>query len=264
VRGPSTTPRPPQGQPIVAALAHDRVPFAAGRQLGRRGVRDPAPHQRARAILAKISAAEAEVGRTGAPLRITADLVVLLDDTQAGADARLRDLDRLAGAQPRSGSEVVATTPSGLADLMERWRHAGLLHGFRLRPSVLPDDLHAVVEAWCQSCNAEACSAPATKRNPARAARSGQPASRYAKLANAQRRTPNWSRHEPRGQADHPGAYFPGVNHDTVERPGLGQSHRLRLLAHWARTAERGTLDLLFLAEGLRLRDEAEPYSTRT
>ncbi|HTF51638.1 MAG TPA: NtaA/DmoA family FMN-dependent monooxygenase [Pseudonocardia sp.] len=52
------------------------------------------------------------------------------------------------------------------------------------------------------------------------------------------------------------GAYFPGVNHDTVwSDPASGSHIDFASFTHWARTAERGTLDLLFLAEGLRLRD---------
>lgn len=51
------------------------------------------------------------------------------------------------------------------------------------------------------------------------------------------------------------GAYFPGVNHDTVwSDPASGSHIDLASFEHWARTAERGTFDLLFLAEGLRLR----------
>ncbi|HTF51637.1 MAG TPA: LLM class flavin-dependent oxidoreductase [Pseudonocardia sp.] len=186
VRGPSTTPRPPQGQPIVAALAHDRVPFALAASSADVVFVTPHHANEAHAILAKISAAEAEVGRTGAPLRITADLAVLLDDTQAGADARLRDLNRLAGAQPRSDAEIVATTPRALADLIEQWRHAGLLHGFRLRPAVLPDDLHAVVEGLVPELQRRGLF---RTRYPEETLRERlglpRPASRYAKLANA-------------------------------------------------------------------------------
>jgi FMN-dependent oxidoreductase (nitrilotriacetate monooxygenase family) len=51
------------------------------------------------------------------------------------------------------------------------------------------------------------------------------------------------------------GAYFPGVNHDTVwSDPASGSHIDFSSFEHWARTAERGTFDLLFLAEGLRLR----------
>lgn len=51
------------------------------------------------------------------------------------------------------------------------------------------------------------------------------------------------------------GAYFPGVNHDTVwSDPASGSHIDFASFEHWAGTAERGTFDLLFLAEGLRLR----------
>jgi alkanesulfonate monooxygenase SsuD/methylene tetrahydromethanopterin reductase-like flavin-dependent oxidoreductase (luciferase family) len=59
-------------------------------------------------------------------------------------------------------------------------------------------------------------------------------------------------------------AYEPGiVNHDTVWSdpasgshidPASGSHIDFASFEHWARTAERGTFDLLFLAEGLRLR----------
>ncbi|MCA1186758.1 MULTISPECIES: NtaA/DmoA family FMN-dependent monooxygenase [unclassified Saccharopolyspora] len=55
------------------------------------------------------------------------------------------------------------------------------------------------------------------------------------------------------------GAYFPGVNHDTVwSDPASGSHIDFASFEHWARTAERGKLDLLFLAEGLRLRTRGE------
>jgi FMN-dependent oxidoreductase (nitrilotriacetate monooxygenase family) len=55
------------------------------------------------------------------------------------------------------------------------------------------------------------------------------------------------------------GAYFPGVNHDTVwSDPASGSHIDFASFEHWARTAERGKLDLLFLAEGLRLRSRGD------
>ena len=55
------------------------------------------------------------------------------------------------------------------------------------------------------------------------------------------------------------GAYFPGVNHDTVwSDPASGSHIDFSSFEHWARTAERGKLDLLFLAEGLRLRTRGD------
>ena len=56
----------------------------------------------------------------------------------------------------------------------------------------------------------------------------------------------------------HLGAHFPGVNATTIwTRPESGSQIDPASFAHLARTAERGFMDLMFLAEGLRLREHA-------
>lgn len=56
----------------------------------------------------------------------------------------------------------------------------------------------------------------------------------------------------------HFGAHFPAVNATTIwTRPESGSQIDPASFAHVARTAERGLMDLLFLAEGLRLREHA-------
>jgi FMN-dependent oxidoreductase (nitrilotriacetate monooxygenase family) len=53
-------------------------------------------------------------------------------------------------------------------------------------------------------------------------------------------------------------AHFPGVNNTTVwSDPASGSQIDFASFEHFARTAERGKLDFLFLAEGLRLREHA-------
>lgn len=52
------------------------------------------------------------------------------------------------------------------------------------------------------------------------------------------------------------GAHFPGVNNTTVwADPAAGSQIAFDSFVHFARTAERGFFDFLFLAEGLRLRE---------
>jgi FMN-dependent oxidoreductase (nitrilotriacetate monooxygenase family) len=52
-------------------------------------------------------------------------------------------------------------------------------------------------------------------------------------------------------------AHFPGVNNNTVwSDPGSGSQIEFSSFAHLARTAEAAKLDFLFLAEGLRLREQ--------
>ncbi|MFJ1598718.1 NtaA/DmoA family FMN-dependent monooxygenase [Streptomyces sp. NPDC088261] len=56
----------------------------------------------------------------------------------------------------------------------------------------------------------------------------------------------------------HLAAHFPGVNHTTVwADPGAGSQIDFSSFVHLARTAERAKFDFLFLAEGLRLREQS-------
>jgi FMN-dependent oxidoreductase (nitrilotriacetate monooxygenase family) len=55
----------------------------------------------------------------------------------------------------------------------------------------------------------------------------------------------------------HLAAHFPGVNNTTVwSDPEAGSHIDFRSFTHFARTAERAKFDFLFLAEGLRLREQ--------
>jgi FMN-dependent oxidoreductase (nitrilotriacetate monooxygenase family) len=55
----------------------------------------------------------------------------------------------------------------------------------------------------------------------------------------------------------HLAAHFPGVNNTTVwSDPAAGSHIDFRSFTHFAQTAERGKFDFLFLAEGLRLREQ--------
>ncbi|MFI6347411.1 NtaA/DmoA family FMN-dependent monooxygenase [Streptomyces sp. NPDC050560] len=55
----------------------------------------------------------------------------------------------------------------------------------------------------------------------------------------------------------HLAAHFPGVNNTTVwSDPAAGSQIAFSSFAHMARTAERAKFDFLFLAEGLRLREQ--------
>ncbi|WP_181783237.1 LLM class flavin-dependent oxidoreductase, partial [Pseudonocardia pini] len=145
VRGPSITPRPPQGQPVVSALAHQRVPY----ELAARGADlvfvTPTADHAADAILREVEQAAADVGRTGEPLQVWADLVVFLDSGgESGARRRSR-LEEVAGEPYTSDTTVFAGSAAGAADLVASWHELGY-HGVRLRPAVATDDLTAVVD----------------------------------------------------------------------------------------------------------------------
>ncbi|WP_042366349.1 LLM class flavin-dependent oxidoreductase [Streptacidiphilus neutrinimicus] len=143
VRGPSITPRPPQGQPVVAALAHRGEPYRLVGRSGDLGFVTPHDSEHARQLVAEIRAAQAAAGRADETVHIFGDLVVFLDeDPGAAADCKAR-LDRKAGAALTSDAAVFTGTPAELADLLQEWQRAGLT-GFRLRPGTLPYDLEQI------------------------------------------------------------------------------------------------------------------------
>ncbi|GAA3713654.1 LLM class flavin-dependent oxidoreductase [Streptomyces tremellae] len=144
VKGPSITPRPPQGQPVVTALAHSSVPYALVGQSADVGYVTPHSTGEARAIVAEVREAQAAAGRAAEPLHVFGDLVVFLGSSQPAAEERRARLDDLAGAPYSSDAEVFTGTPEGLAELLLDRRQAGL-SGFRLRPGVHGHDLPAIV-----------------------------------------------------------------------------------------------------------------------
>jgi alkanesulfonate monooxygenase SsuD/methylene tetrahydromethanopterin reductase-like flavin-dependent oxidoreductase (luciferase family) len=145
VRGPSITPRPPQGQPLVSALAHRTVAYRLLARSADLGFVTPRDATDATAILAEIRTEQGRVdrdgsGRADAPLHVLGDLVVFLDeDASAAADRRAR-LDELAGAEFTSDARIFTGTPAELADLVQEWHAAGL-SGVRLRPAGVAHDL---------------------------------------------------------------------------------------------------------------------------
>ena len=143
VRGPSITPRPPQGQPVVSALGYGPVPY--GLIGGSADVGFVTPHDaaRAREIVTEIRSAQGAAGRADETLHVFGDLVVFLDHDPGAAAGRKHRLDELAGQEHRSDAAVFTGTPAQLADLLQEWQQAGL-SGFRLRPAAIPDDLEAI------------------------------------------------------------------------------------------------------------------------
>ncbi|WP_328315735.1 LLM class flavin-dependent oxidoreductase [Streptomyces sp. NBC_00388] len=145
VRSPSITPRPPQGRPLVASLAHASTPYEFAARSS--DIVHITPHDRAGTgtILAQVAEAVASTGRDlrERPLRTFAELLVFLDAEPGAAAHRKARLDGLDGAELGSDAKVFTGTPEDLADLLLDWRAAGL-DGFRLRPGTLPHDLTAI------------------------------------------------------------------------------------------------------------------------
>ena len=140
VRGPSITPRPPQGQPIVSALAHRPIPYRLVGRSADLGFITPRVGDDARAVVAEIRAERAAAGRSGEAVHVFGDLLVFLDDTAEAAAARKHRLDETAGAELRSDARIFTGTATELADLIGDW-HGSDLSGVRLRPAGNAHDL---------------------------------------------------------------------------------------------------------------------------
>ncbi|AKU18013.1 LLM class flavin-dependent oxidoreductase [Luteipulveratus mongoliensis] len=141
VRGPSITPRPPQGQPLIAALGHDVRPWQLiGRSADLGFITpkdDPAE------ALTVIREAQQDAGRD--TVHVLGDVLVVLDEDAARAGERLGRLNDLAGSPLVSDALIYVGGVKGLADLIESWSTAGL-SGARLRPAVNTVDLPRIVD----------------------------------------------------------------------------------------------------------------------
>jgi len=138
VKGPSITPRSPQGQPLVAVTITDEHSFdfaAARADL----VRIRAADLRAAADLADRVRAAAD----GRRVHILLDVDLLLAASEDDAAADLAQLERWTGAEYRADTVFHRGTSAGFVDLLE------LVHGVDgvvLRPLALVSTVHQLVD----------------------------------------------------------------------------------------------------------------------
>ena len=122
VKGPSITPRPPQGQPVVAALAHASPIYEFASRSADLVFITPQDDDSLRT--------HSRRGREVAGLKVYADV--------------LRDLRRHAPTRARTRWYSTAR-PTELVDLLLRWQQSGI-DGVRLRPAVNATDLPVIVD----------------------------------------------------------------------------------------------------------------------
>jgi alkanesulfonate monooxygenase SsuD/methylene tetrahydromethanopterin reductase-like flavin-dependent oxidoreductase (luciferase family) len=142
VKGPSITPRPPQGQPLVTALGHGAPAHRLIAEGADAGFITPFSDAETAETVASIAALR-PAGTE--PVRVFVDLTVFLADTASAAAARKARLDDLAGAEYRGDADVFVGTPAELADLLQQ-RHAAGAAGARLRPATVPHDLRQITD----------------------------------------------------------------------------------------------------------------------
>ena len=145
VKGPSIVPRPPQGQPLVTALAHSTVPYRFAAASADVVFVTPTDRQHATDIVGVIRDEQQLAGRSDDPVHVFADLVVFLDNARESGTDRKHRLDEQDGTDFSSDALIFTGSATELADLLEDWQRAGIT-GYRLRPAVLPDDLTAITD----------------------------------------------------------------------------------------------------------------------
>jgi alkanesulfonate monooxygenase SsuD/methylene tetrahydromethanopterin reductase-like flavin-dependent oxidoreductase (luciferase family) len=138
VKGPSITPRPPQAQPPVVALAHSAVPYRFAAEHADVVLVTPQDSEDVRRIVGEVESFNAD-----RDVRIVADVVVFLGASVTEAEDRKTRMDDRFGHAYRSDALIYVGTPTGLADLAAEWSDAGIA-GFRLRPAGVPRDLELI------------------------------------------------------------------------------------------------------------------------
>ena len=113
VKGPSIVPRPPQGQPVVAALAHSTIPFEFAARSADLVFITPPDTAGVERWIGDVRAAERDVERPGPRLKVYGDLVVFLDDQRDTAERRKEHLDALDGVAFRSDAAIFVGTDGG-------------------------------------------------------------------------------------------------------------------------------------------------------
>ncbi len=182
VRGPSIVPRPPQGQPLVTALAHATVPYRFAARSADVVYVTPRDGIEAAAITEQIRVDQDTAGRTDDIIHVFGDLVVFLDDTPTAAHNRKARLDEQAGQAYGSDALVFTGTSTELADLFEDWQQAGL-SGFRLRPGTIPYDLETITRRLVPELQRRLAFRTAYQANTLRGLLGlSRPANRYAAL----------------------------------------------------------------------------------
>ena len=110
VKGPSIVPRPPQGQPLVTALAHTPLAYRLAARTADVVFVTPHDADQAGAIVGRIREEQAAARRGNEPLHIFGDLVVFLDSGAVKAAGRKARLDARAGEGCVSDAPVLVGT----------------------------------------------------------------------------------------------------------------------------------------------------------
>ncbi len=146
VRGPLNVPRPPQGNP---ALVLEDPATAIGRRFAAATadvlLTSCASLRTAIARRRELRDLTMDRARCAEPLRVLANMMVVLEDTETAAQHRAAALDAL--VPPGTAAPRFVGTPDQLVETLLTWRRQDACDGFNVLPAVLPTDLDRLVDA---------------------------------------------------------------------------------------------------------------------
>ncbi len=146
VKGPSITPRPPQGHPLVVLRADEPAALPVAARWAD-VVRVAAPDlEAARAARERVRDAVAAAGRDPDDITVLLDVEVHLAADRRRARTDLDALDALAGTPLPPSSVRVLGPPTDLADVLAGTVRTAAADGVTIVPLVLPTDLQAVAD----------------------------------------------------------------------------------------------------------------------
>lgn len=146
VKGPSITPRPPQGHPVVVVRVDSDAALAVAAEHADVVRVRATTLEEARALREQVRSAAADHGRDPDDVIVLVDLYAVIGPDRASAQARLDLLEGLAGVSWDTDSYTHVGTDRDLAVTAEEWFLAGAADGFTVRPSSLQTDLVALVD----------------------------------------------------------------------------------------------------------------------
>lgn len=146
VKGPSITPRPPQGHPVVVVRGDSDAALAVAAEHADVVRVRATTLEEARALREQVRSAAADHGRDPDEVIVLVDLYAVIGPDRASAQARLDLLEGLAGVSWDTDSYTHVGTDRDLAVTAEEWFLAGAADGFTVRPSSLQTDLVALVD----------------------------------------------------------------------------------------------------------------------
>lgn len=145
VRGPSITPRSPQGQPVVVVHADGPDALALAARWADVVLVDAPDPAAASSAAAALREAVAAAGRPPEEVRVLVQVEVLLAASDPAAVDRATALGRMAPWPTVAGRARFLGTPVDLAEVLLEWGDAPGVDGVHLLPGLLPDDLELVV-----------------------------------------------------------------------------------------------------------------------